>query len=248
MWFLADLASKLPYNRATMLTLSVDTSSRTGSLAVLRDSAILGVVSTSSDEAYSSRMFRQLEFLLGELGLGLPRVDLYAVLVGPGSFTGLRVGLTAVKGWAEVYNRPIAPISGLEAVAAEAPVIKGMVTPVLDARRGQVFGALYAKVGDRMSLRLPECVCSPAEFLQRLAERVSPGDVVFASTSPEFVRETVTKSSFALNEVAGVSPVLAPVVGRLGIERAARGELSTALELDAAYIRRSDAELLWKGR
>ncbi len=112
---------------ATTLTLAVDTSSRVGSLAVLRDTGIVGVVSTFSDEAYSSRMFRQLEFLLAELRVGLAEFDLFAVVSGPGSFTGLRVGLTAVKGWAEVYQRPIAAVSGLEAIASTARVKVGAI-------------------------------------------------------------------------------------------------------------------------
>ncbi|MGC1686649.1 MAG: tRNA (adenosine(37)-N6)-threonylcarbamoyltransferase complex dimerization subunit type 1 TsaB [Candidatus Acidiferrales bacterium] len=228
-----------------MLTLSVDTSSRVGSLAVLKDQSILGVVSTSSDEAYSARMFRQLKFMLAELGIGLPAIDLYAVIAGPGSFTGLRVGLTAVKGWAEVYHRPIVAVSGLEAVAVEAPVQDGLVAPILDARRGQIYGALYSKKGGRMETLISDCVSAPEEFLSSL--RVVATDVVFASPSTEYVRDALAGSVFAACAVLRVSPVLAPVAGLLGIERAARGEVITALELDANYVRRTDAEMHLKG-
>ncbi|HEY4742868.1 MAG TPA: tRNA (adenosine(37)-N6)-threonylcarbamoyltransferase complex dimerization subunit type 1 TsaB [Candidatus Acidoferrales bacterium] len=231
-----------------MLTLSVDTSSRVGSLAVLKDQSILGVVSTSSDEAYSARMFRQLKFMLAELGIGLPAIDLYAVIAGPGSFTGLRVGLTAVKGWAEVYHRPIVPVSGLEAVAVESPVQDGLVASILDARRGQIYGALYSKKGGRMETLVSDCVSAPDEFLSSLRECVSgTTDVVIASPSPEYVRNALAGSAFAACAVLRVSPVLAPVAGLLGIERAARGEVITALELDANYVRRTDAEMHLKG-
>ncbi len=87
---------------------------------MLRDERVIGTVSTWTDEIYSSRMFRHLEFLLQELSLGLGEFDLFAVAAGPGSFTGLRVGLAAVKGWAEVYRKPIAAVSALEAVAAQS--------------------------------------------------------------------------------------------------------------------------------
>jgi tRNA threonylcarbamoyladenosine biosynthesis protein TsaB len=230
-----------------MLTLALDTSSRTGSLAILSDSSVLGVVSTLSDEAYSSRMFRQLEFLLSELHLGLPSIDLYSVHAGPGSFTGLRVGLAAVKGWAEVYGRPIAAVSGLEAVDSEAPVMNGTVAAIVDARRGQVYAALYAKDGDQLAPRIPECVASPEEFLELLRASIAPSDLVIASPSPEVFREALGKSSFSACPLLQVSSVLAPAIGLLGIAQAARGQVVTALELDATYIRRTDAEVHLKG-
>ncbi|HEX2715250.1 MAG TPA: tRNA (adenosine(37)-N6)-threonylcarbamoyltransferase complex dimerization subunit type 1 TsaB, partial [Candidatus Acidoferrales bacterium] len=130
-----------------MLILAVDTSTQAGSLAVLRDTRVVGEVSTWVEETYSSRMFRHLEFLLRELGIGLDQVELFAVASGPGSFTGLRVGLAAVKGWAEVYRRPIAAASALEAVAAQAKSPEALLAPVIDARRGQVYGGLYERSG-----------------------------------------------------------------------------------------------------
>lgn len=90
-----------------VLILSLDTSSLSGSVAILRDDLTLGVISTRADENYSSRMFRHLEFLLSDLSLKLDDFDVFAVSAGPGSFTGLRVGLTAAKGWAEVYRKPV---------------------------------------------------------------------------------------------------------------------------------------------
>jgi tRNA threonylcarbamoyladenosine biosynthesis protein TsaB len=231
-----------------MLVLAVDTSGIMGSLAVVRDGDILGVVSTSSDEAYSSRMFRQLEFLLAELKVGLPAFDLYAVTAGPGSFTGLRVGLAAVKGWAEVYGRPIAAVSALEAVAVQALAKEGMVAAILDGRRGQIFGALYVAESGGMRELVPACVLDATEFLAVVEGHVGVGLLTIATTRPELFEGALAKSSLAGATVIRVSPVLAPSVARIGIERALRGELTNALELDANYIRRSDAEVLWKAQ
>jgi tRNA threonylcarbamoyladenosine biosynthesis protein TsaB len=231
-----------------MLVLAVDTSGIMGSLAVVRDGDILGVVSTSSDEAYSSRMFRQLEFLLAELKVGLPAFDLYAVTAGPGSFTGLRVGLAAVKGWAEVYGRPIAAVSALEAVAVQALAKEGMVAAILDGRRGQIFGVLYVAESGVMQELVPACVLDATEFLAVVEGHVGVGLLTIATTRPQLFEGVLTKSSLARATVVRVSPVLAPSVARIGIERALRGELTNALELDANYIRRSDAEVLWKAQ
>src|SRR5580698_7384724 len=130
-----------------MLILAVDTSARIGSVAILRDQEVLGEVSSDEKEPYSSRLFADLAKLLSELHLSMGEFDLFAVAAGPGSFTGLRVGLTAVKAWAEVYGKPIAAISGLEAIAAQSVSLErdlgaqaGVIAPFLDARRGQVFG------------------------------------------------------------------------------------------------------------
>ena len=98
-------------------------------------------------EDYSSRMFRHLEWLLKELSLDLSRFDAFAVASGPGSFTGLRVGLAAVKGWAEVYSHPILSVNVLEAIAAQSRSSTTLLAPVFDARRvGSLFRVLPAAV------------------------------------------------------------------------------------------------------
>jgi tRNA threonylcarbamoyladenosine biosynthesis protein TsaB len=231
-----------------VLLLSIDTSTQAGSLAVLREDRILGVVSSWVEETYSSRMFRHLEFLLRELSLEIAQFDVFAVTAGPGSFTGLRVGLAAVKGWAEVYQKPIAAVSGLEAVAAQAHSAAPVLTPVIDARRGQIYAGAYARGATGLELRGEECVMAPSEFLEALAARSLGADLVFVTPTPEVLAAPLAASPFRGKAVEQVSTVLAPVIGRLGLSQARRGQLVDALHLDANYIRRSDAELHWKGR
>lgn len=229
-----------------MLILAVDTSTQAGSLAVLRDARVIGAVSTWSEEAYSSRMFRHLEFLLRELSLSLSEIELFAVAAGPGSFTGLRVGLTAVKGWAEAYGKPIAAVGALEAVAAQAHAPTKLIVPVVDARRGQVFAGVYRRGDDRLDREGDEVVMTADEFLALLPARSKGVPPSFISPTPEVFAGALERSSFRGSPVELASPVLAPIVGRLGYARALRGELVDALTLDANYVRRSDAELLWK--
>ena len=230
-----------------MLILAVDTSTQAGSLAVLRDTRVVGEVSTWVEETYSSRMFRHLEFLLSELQLQLQQIELFAVAAGPGSFTGLRVGLTAVKGWAEVYGRPIAAVSGLEAIAAQAKAQEALLVPVLDARRGQIYAGVYERRGQHLGRRGDEVVMAPAEFLQLLRGEAAEAPPAFVTPTPEVLDEPVAQSVFRGRVIEAVSTVLAPIIGQLGFARAQRGELVDALTLDANYVRRSDAELLWKG-
>jgi tRNA threonylcarbamoyladenosine biosynthesis protein TsaB len=235
-----------------VLILALDTSSPSGSVAVLRDEKIIGSVSSWTDELYSARMFRHVEFLLQELSLRLDEIDLFAVAAGPGSFTGLRVGLAAVKGWAEVYQKPIAAISDLEAVAVQSHSIVPLLVPVLDARRGQIYFGFYRRLDrERLALEGEECVATPDEFVQALSARTQKVDFAVLTPIPALVREALSRletppASPGKMSIDDASPMLAPYVGLLGYRRAQRGELSDALTLDANYVRRTDAELQWK--
>ena len=231
-----------------MLILAVDTSTLAGSLAILRDGQTLKTVGEESRETYSSRMFRQLRAMLEELQLSLDRFDAYAVISGPGSFTGLRVGLAAVKGWAEIFKKPVSAASALEVVAAMVEGPAGLIVPVIDARRGQAYFGAYAVEGRSWRKAAEERVGAPAELLDWLTTAGYQGrELVFASPTAELVRGFLANSPFASCPVAAVSPFLAETLGRLATVKLARGEAISSLELDANYVRRSDAELLWRG-
>jgi tRNA threonylcarbamoyladenosine biosynthesis protein TsaB len=240
-----------------VLTLSLDTSSLAGSLAVLRDDSLLGVISTRSEENYSSRMFRHLDFLLADLSLHLQDFDLFSVAAGPGSFTGLRIGLTAAKAWAEVYNKPVVGVSALEAVAIQSLPAKYsasnlLVVPVLDARRGQIYSAFYRAKDSRLHLEGDQAVMTSEELLNEIRNRNQDASVIIATPEPQLISEALSRfeNSAATNSPNFhiVSPVLAQSIGLLGYAAAQRGEFSDALTLDANYVRRSDAELQLKGK
>src|SRR5260370_16704424 len=120
-----------------MKILAVDTSTRCGSLAILQDERVLAQVSSQDDTLYSERLFRDLARLQAMSHFQLKEIDLFAVSTGPGSFTSLRVGLTAVKAWAELSQKPIPGGSGLLAVAAPSKANTPALSPLLDARTGQ---------------------------------------------------------------------------------------------------------------
>ena len=194
-------------------------------------------------------MFRHLDFLLSELSLRLSDFDLFAVASGPGSFTGLRVGLAAAKGWSEVYRKPIAAIGALEAIAAQSHSRHQYVVPVLDAHRGQFYFGVYrreeATSGERtLALEGNECVMTPQEFFDFLKSRALR-DFSIATPARFLVADAASRNE-TIAHIEEVSAILAPHVGRLGHQRALRGELVDSLKLDANYVRRSDAELHWK--
>jgi tRNA threonylcarbamoyladenosine biosynthesis protein TsaB len=238
-----------------MLILAVDTSTRMGSAAILRDSEVLAAVSGYEITPYSMRLFRDIALLKEITNLHLDQIDVFAVAAGPGSFTGLRVGLTAVKAWAEVHGKPIAAISGLHAIAAESLAAEApnaphahFIAPFLDARRGQIFGAIYRRTHEdsrALALASDESIVSVDEFLELVTGK-SPQAVQLVSPTPNVL--PAIRLSEVLPDVhpVRVPAALAPAIGRLGFERAKTGDLVDALSLDANYVRRSDAEAAWK--
>jgi len=228
-----------------------------GSAALLDESHVLAEISGYEETPHSTRLFRDIALLQNRANFRLHQVDVFAVAAGPGSFTGLRVGLTAVKAWAEVHGKPIAAISGLEAIAAEFLMGKTpgrsnarFIAPFLDARRGQVFGAIYRIIAeDATSLALDsdESILSPDEFLE-LVQGKSPQSVQLVSPTPEILPAARMEEVMPGARIIQVSAALAPAIGRLGFERARRGDLVDSLRLDANYVRRSDAEAAWKDR
>jgi tRNA threonylcarbamoyladenosine biosynthesis protein TsaB len=236
-----------------MLILALDTSSPAGSIALLRDTTVLENWVSSSEEPYSASLLRDAKGLLERARISFEEIDLFAVDAGPGSFTGLRVGLTTVKGWAEVWSRPVAAVSGLEAMATQvrasgAP--DSLIVAIMDARRGQIFGGLYRRRRDgagALERIVEEVVARPEEFLQSLRSHLGEGsELSIACISPELIKPAMELLGFGCCRIETVSNVLAPYIGQLGCAKAIRGELVDALHLDANYIRRSDAETNWK--
>jgi tRNA threonylcarbamoyladenosine biosynthesis protein TsaB len=232
-----------------MLILALDTSTRQCSLAVLRDEEVLAGTGGISSEPYASRVFTDLTGILRRAGVELPQIELFAVACGPGSFTGLRVGLSAVKGWSEVFGRPVAPVSVLEAIAVQAQGAGPLIAPVLDARGGQLFGGVFRREEGEGRLKGvgEEVVLSPQEYLAWLGGIVGPEKPLFVTSTPEVVKPVLAAGPWAGAGLQDVSGELAPFIGRIGLECSRRGGVVDSLGLEANYVRRSDAEVKWRG-
>jgi len=228
--------------------LAIDTCDARGSVAALRDGKVVEVCTHESAEDYSSWLLPAVGRILGAAGWKSEDVDVYAVAAGPGSFTGLRVGLTTVKAWGEGHERPIAAVSRLEAIAAHAREEAKYVAAFADAHRGQVFGALYRKETGKLRLVEEELVMAPGRFVEWVAEQAKNDQVEWLSPDAAAIEpEAAWVARAGRGErIQGVSAVLAPMIGKLGFERARANQLTNALALDANYVRRCDAEMFWK--
>jgi tRNA threonylcarbamoyladenosine biosynthesis protein TsaB len=231
-----------------VIVLAIDTCDSRGSVAVLRDEAVLGVVVHSSNEDHSTWLLPAVSEALQGSGLGMEDVGAYAVAAGPGSFTGVRVGLTTVKAWAEVYGRPIVAVSRLRVLAGEVSDGAPFVAAFADGQRKQVFGAIYRRSEAALALLGEEMVIAPGRFIETATELAGTGKIAWVSTDAECVlSEEGWKGRESRGEkIARVSNVLAPMIGRMGLVELAAGRITDALKLDANYVRRTDAEASWK--
>jgi tRNA threonylcarbamoyladenosine biosynthesis protein TsaB len=230
-----------------MNTLAIDTSEVRGSVSVRIDGRCVAK-RVHLEEDYSSWLQPAVENALHESGKWFGELDLLAVSTGPGSFTGMRVGLCAVKAWAEVYRKRVVGVSRLEAIASCA-ANNGLVAVSYDAHRGQVFAGLYRRTDVRLDIVGSEMVIVPGEFLACVLEQAEAGEVQWLSLDPELFRMLddwkALESQGAL--LVRASAELADTIGKIAEGRAACGEFTDVLQLDANYVRRSDAELFWKG-
>jgi len=228
----------------------VDAADARGSVAVFSDAELLFLESHSSDEDYSSWLLPAVKRALSSCSLSLSQLDGYAVCAGPGSFTGLRVGLTTVKAWAEIHAKPIAAVSRLEALAVGGQAIhEQLVATFMDARRHQVFAALYARSADGLALAGQEAVTPLQDFVARVEGESKGKAVRWATPDAELLEALPTWQVLGAkgHVVEYAATPFALRLGQLAYRKFQTGETTDALFLDANYVRRSDAEVFWKG-
>jgi tRNA threonylcarbamoyladenosine biosynthesis protein TsaB len=223
-----------------MIVLALDTSGKNGSLALVRVHDAPNNAASPQFETlelvaleggtFSAQLVPQISALLQKQGLATRDIEAFAVVSGPGSFTGLRVGLAAIKAFAEILQTPIAAVSRLELVARSS-MSRGKVISAIDAGRGEVYAGEY-QLDSRPPL-LHERLLTREEFFEGYGgQQVVISDPVLA----DFAR------SHGLN-VKEVAEPRADVIARLGWEKIQAGQTTPPDELEANYIRRSDAEI-----
>ncbi len=221
-----------------MLLLGVDTSGPEGSLALCLGDAghfdVLEVISLAG-RTYSAQLIPQLSALFTRSERTRAELGGFAVASGPGSFTGLRVGLASVKALADVLQKPIAAVSVLEAVAA-ASTRSGKVVAAIDAARKQVYVGLY-ETEDGHARRISESLLTNEEFA---ASVPSYGAVQVVTPDPT-VAGLVSGARLQL-----IERPRADAFARLGLTKVLAGETVSPEDLEANYIRRSDAEIFAK--
>ena len=215
------------------MILSLDATSEFGSIALTERGRTIEEMLLHSTEGFGHTLFGHIEELLARHNLGVRQIDCFAAASGPGSFTGVRVGLAAAKGLAEATGKRVVAVSNLQALAffGSAP----LRATVIDARRGEVYGALY---NDRLEAVVAEAVMKFPAWLKTLPA----GGFEFISTDFAAFESEIDRAIPAVT----APRAMAAAIGQIAWKRYDAGEAGDPGAIDANYVRRSDAELFWK--
>jgi tRNA threonylcarbamoyladenosine biosynthesis protein TsaB len=243
-----------------MVTLALDTSTRTGSCAVLRDDVVLAEIPGDATRSHAERLPADLITALALAQLGLAAVDTFAVAIGPGSFTGLRVGIATMQGLALPAGAPLVGLSVLDALALSAndaaseatrEPAAGLSAPAasrvatwVDAWRGEVYAALYedGRMVEAASVERPDAI------LARLAGRHGPR-TLFIGDGAAARGEAIRDAMGAFGALAPVAePLLAGIIGRMAARLVREGHRPAPDEIHPLYVRRPDVELVREAR
>ena len=219
-----------------MTILAVDVTSEFGSLAIQAEGEKIAEMALHSQDGFAHVIFGAIQDLLAMAKLRLDDIDCFASASGPGAFTGVRVGLSAVKGLAQAMNKPAAGVSNLRALAVFGS--SGARAVVMDARRGEVFGAVY---DHRLEAVAPEAVLKFEVWLGSL--QVEPCEFIVPAGSP--FCSALKDTRFAQARCREAPRNLAPAIAWCAKLDGRAGRWCDAAALDANYVRRSDAELLF---
>ena len=233
-----------------MKILAIETSTLFGGVAIIDDmSGLLIEIRLNIETTYSERLMTQIDHALKQTGLSPSEIDAFAVTIGPGSFTGLRIGLSTVKGFSYAMRKPIVTVPTLEALAWHFPFSEIPVCPLLDARKQEVYAGLFCWEGDGFRKEFAETSLT-IEALADHIQRLSLEKVLFTGEGSTLYSDSIRKcmegsAIFAPAEKRAPSPA---IVASLAMKRALAGDYSEPITLVPRYIRKSEAEIKWRER
>jgi tRNA threonylcarbamoyladenosine biosynthesis protein TsaB len=228
-----------------MYILGIETSTTTGSVAVVTEDRVIAQYSLNIEVTHSERLMATVDRVLKDTGLTIAEMDGYAVAIGPGSFTGLRIGLAAVKGLALVSGKPIAAVPTLKALAWNLPYAAYPVCPMLDARKNEVYAAVYRFENNLLIDVMNEAAIS----LSRLSEWISE-KTIFTGEASHLFRGDIEKIFGDRALFAPRATILpsAAIVAEIGLDMIKSGKQADPDNLTPMYIRRPEAEVAWEKR
>ncbi len=229
-----------------MNILAIDTCCSAATAAVLTDDRLAAEIVQNNKKTHSQNIMPMIDFMMSQAEMSIGDIDCFAAAVGPGSFTGVRIGVATVKALAHAFGKPCAAVSALHAMAYNVADFGGIICPIFDARRGQVYNALFGGSGaERLT---PDRAISAKELCDELDERVRS-----AESSPEiiFLGDGLPVFADMFNERFGKRAVfakrslrmnLAASVAEIGYEKLLLGDVCGYAELKPMYLRLSQAE------
>lgn len=227
-----------------MIILALDTSSIVASVALLEEDKLIGEYTINHERTHSQKLMPMIAELLEGCERTMEQISHVAVAEGPGSFTGLRIGVATAKGLAHAMNIPVVGISTLDALAFNLPYCHGLVCPILDARRGQVYAGIYKWDAGVLHIIEEPKALTMEELIIILLNR--PENVIFIGDGVQ-VQQNREIFIQKLGERASIAPesVRMPKAGsvaQLALQRIQEGKTKSFYQLTPAYLRKSEAE------
>lgn len=228
-----------------MRALAVDTSTATAGIAVADENGLLAEFMIKDMKTHSQKLVPMLKELLDSLRLELSDIDVLAAVTGPGSFTGLRIGVTTIKTMAYALDKPVVGITSLDALANAAIVPEGtLVCPIMDARNNQVYTALYKPQNEVMTNLSGYMGLHISELVKQIEEKYEGADVLFAGDGVLLHRDFL---KIELRERCSFMPLftlqqMAAPAAQMALTLHAAGESMDCDELVPFYLRPSQAE------
>ena len=222
-----------------MRVLAVDTATKICSVAVVENNALLSELTVNHGHTHSTHLMPMVDTLLSQCGLSVKDLDGFAITIGPGSFTGLRIGLSTIKGLAVATGKPAAGVSTLDALASQFPYAGCMICPMIDARKGEVYAAGYTYQDGTLRQIRPAMAVSPEDAVSSIA-----GTCLYVGSGARLYRDRITDAagSRAVFVPAGQNDIRAATVGILGLQQLSQVQPTHLSQLNPWYIRASDAE------
>ena len=229
-----------------MSVLALDTSTLVSSVALVNQTTLLAEITLQIRKTHSEQLMPHIAELMAFAGLQPTDLQAVAVSIGPGSFTGLRIGLATAKALAYAQHIPIVGVSTLEALAYSLPVPGILIAPMLDAQKDNVYHALYRWNGTNLETVVPASVGNIDEVLSSLSALELPvfllgeAAIQYSDKISDYPRLMKTPPQLIAARAANI--------GMVGLNMISRGITHSVMELEPVYIRRSEAEVLWEKR
>ena len=231
-----------------MRILALDTSTSVAAAAILEDNIIIGEYSCNKGKTHSQRLMPMVQGLLDTVGLKAADMDAFAASIGPGSFTGLRIGVTTVKAMAFAAQKPVVSVYTLDALAYNLAGTEAIICPVIDARNNQVFTAVYKFSGEKLE-RLTDYLGIHINELTDILSAME-GDIYFVGDASlmhkaYFMDKLGSRVlSAPVNKLLASASSVAVLAGKAFCE----GRLENSYDMKPYYLRKSQAEQALKGK
>ena len=229
-----------------MKVLGIDTSTPCGSVGLADDGGVISEYLLNVPVTHSERLLAAIHFVLKEAGCTVKALDGWAVSLGPGSFTGLRIGVSTVKGLAYATGKPVVGVPTLDGLAAQISPTPYLICPILDARKKEVYTAFYRYHEKNLLARLSDYQAIRPEVLIREVKEKTIFIGNGVNTYGEILRNALP--SFALFPAAPLHLLHGSMVAKLGLDLLLKKDCLDIATFSPIYVRPSEAEVKWQER